>query len=66
MSWLLPVLGVWTIIAPWVISGQPATTRTVWNNVVTGAVIAVFGLAAMATALLQQRKQQLVHGTGGK
>ncbi|MBX6384910.1 MAG: SPW repeat protein [Microbispora sp.] len=50
MSWVTPVLGVWTLIAPWVISGHPATTATISNNVVTGAIIFVFGLGALAFA----------------
>lgn len=50
VSWVLPVLGVWTIVAPWVIRGQPATTATIWDNVVTGAVITLFGLGALAFA----------------
>ncbi|MGI5156580.1 SPW repeat protein [Microbispora sp. CA-102843] len=50
LSWVTPVLGVWTIIAPWVISGQPATAATIWDNVVTGAIIFVFGLGALAFA----------------
>jgi hypothetical protein len=57
VSWLVPLLGIWAIIAPWVIRGQPVTTGTVWNNVVTGAVIVVCSLAAMAAALLQRKKQ---------
>ncbi|WP_036320630.1 SPW repeat protein [Microbispora sp. ATCC PTA-5024] len=51
VSWVTPLLGIWTIIAPWVIRGQPATTATIWNNVVTGAVILVLGAGAMALAL---------------
>ncbi|KAA9374590.1 hypothetical protein F5972_30585 [Microbispora cellulosiformans] len=50
VSWVTPVLGVWAIIAPWVIRGQPATTATIWNNVVTGAIIFLFGLGALAFA----------------
>ncbi|MEU7938520.1 SPW repeat protein [Microbispora bryophytorum] len=50
MSWVVPVLGAWTIVAPWVIRGQPATTATIWNNVVTGAIIFLFGLGALAFA----------------
>jgi len=57
VSWLVPLLGIWTILAPWVIRGRPATTDTVWNNLVTGAVIAVCSFAAMAAALLQRKKQ---------
>ncbi|SDL31519.1 SPW repeat protein [Nonomuraea jiangxiensis] len=45
--WIAPLIGVWTIIAPWVVSGNVATTGTIWSNVVTGAVAVLLGLAAM-------------------
>ncbi|RCG26232.1 hypothetical protein DQ384_30155 [Sphaerisporangium album] len=46
LTWMLPILGIWTIITPWVI--RSATTGSIWNNVVTGAVILLLGLGAMA------------------
>ncbi|MEO3809086.1 SPW repeat protein [Sphaerisporangium sp. B11E5] len=46
LTWLAPVLGVWTILSPWIL--RSATTSTVWNNVVTGVVILLLGLGAMA------------------
>ncbi|MEU7696410.1 SPW repeat protein [Microbispora hainanensis] len=58
MSWVVPVLGVWTIIAPWVISGRPATTATIWDNVVTGAIIFLFGLGALAFAANYRQHEQ--------
>ncbi|MEV4457753.1 SPW repeat protein [Microbispora sp. NPDC049633] len=61
VSWVLPVLGVWTIIAPWVIRGQPATTATIWDNVVTGAIIFLFGLGALAFAANYRQ-----HESGGR
>ncbi|HET6741024.1 MAG TPA: SPW repeat protein [Kribbella sp.] len=48
MAWVAPLVGVWTIIAPWVVSGDVSNTRTVWNNVVTGAIAVLLGLAAMS------------------
>ncbi|GGL93596.1 hypothetical protein GCM10010129_41850 [Streptomyces fumigatiscleroticus] len=50
MAWASCALGVWTIIAPWVIAGDVSTTRTIWNNVVVGAVACLLGLAAAAMA----------------
>ncbi|AJE82347.1 MULTISPECIES: SPW repeat protein [Streptomyces] len=47
MSWAAAGIGVWTILAPWVISGDMSTTRTVLCNVITGGVMC---LAALATA----------------
>jgi hypothetical protein len=55
MAWLAPIVGIWTIIAPWVIRGGVATTATIANNVATGAVAVVAGLAAMSVAGLSRR-----------
>jgi hypothetical protein len=45
------VIGVWTIIAPWVVNGHVATTSTIWSNVVTGVIAVLLGLAAMALSM---------------
>lgn len=50
MAWAACALGIWTIIAPWVIAGDATTTRTVVSNVVTGAVATLLALAASAAA----------------
>jgi SPW repeat len=52
IAWVAPCLGVWTIIAPWVVSGNVATTRTILSNVIAGALALLLGLA---TALLGMR-----------
>lgn len=46
MAWAAALLGVWTIIAPWVVAGPVDTTRTIVNNVVVGAVALLLALAA--------------------
>lgn len=51
IAWICPVLGAWTILAPWVISGDMSTDRTIWNNVVTGALIVCFGLVTMSLGM---------------
>ncbi|MFC6879056.1 MULTISPECIES: SPW repeat protein [Actinomadura] len=57
IAWTLPVIGVWTIIAPWVIYGWSTgfDHDWVWSNVVAGAVITVMGLATMGTGVLGTR-----------
>ena len=55
VAWVTPLIGVWTIIAPWVVSGNPATTSMILSNVITGAAIVVFGLAATATGMFSRR-----------
>ncbi|MEU2257821.1 SPW repeat protein [Nocardia xishanensis] len=45
--WAAPLIGLWTIVAPWIVSGNVDTTSTIWNNVVTGALAVLLGLGAM-------------------
>ncbi|MEO3857821.1 SPW repeat protein [Acrocarpospora sp. B8E8] len=47
LTWVAPLIGIWTIIAPWVISADVANTATIWNNVATGTVALLLGLGAM-------------------
>jgi hypothetical protein len=46
LTWIAPILGVWTILSPWIIRSH--TTGSIWNNVITGIVILLLGLGAMA------------------
>jgi hypothetical protein len=58
MAWVAPVIGIWTIITPWVIRGgiaATATAGTIASNVAVGAVTVVVGLAAMSVAALSRR-----------
>jgi hypothetical protein len=58
MAWAAAVIGVWTIIAPWVVSGNVSTTRTVVNNIIVGAVALLLALAASAARPGQDRRDQ--------
>jgi len=46
--WTLPVLGAWTIIAPWVHTGANPDASMIWSNVVAGASVVTLGLLAAA------------------
>ena len=50
--WLMPVLGVWTIIAPWVVAdaGDPATSAIV-SNVIVGALIVLRTVPSMMSGM---------------
>ncbi|GGT04424.1 SPW repeat protein [Streptomyces chromofuscus] len=50
MAWAAAALGVWTIIAPWVVAGNVDTTRTITNNVIVGVIALVLALAAASSA----------------
>jgi hypothetical protein len=50
VGWTMAAVGVWQIITPWVIG--PHMAHVVWNNVVTGCVIAALGLIATAMVMM--------------
>lgn len=50
MAWTAVGLAAWTIVAPFVISGDVSTTRTVWSNVLAGAVALCLALAMAGMA----------------
>jgi hypothetical protein len=56
-AWAASLIGLWTIIAPWVVSGSVATTRTIVSNVIVGAVALLLGLAASAMAGKEPRSE---------
>jgi len=47
ISWVNAVLGIWVVIAPWVLLGTPSRA-IIWNNVITGAVVIVFAIWSAA------------------
>ncbi|MDX2602519.1 SPW repeat protein [Streptomyces caniscabiei] len=49
-AWTAALLGLWTVIAPWMVAGDVDTTRTVVNNVIVGVVALLLALAASAAA----------------
>ncbi|MFC5751568.1 SPW repeat protein [Actinomadura rugatobispora] len=48
VAWTVPLIGVWTIIAPWVVSGASPKGGTIISNVIVGALIVVLGIGAAA------------------
>lgn len=55
LLWVCPLLGAWTIVSLWLVSGTETTTETVLSNVFGGAAIVVFGLIAMLPMYLARR-----------
>lgn len=51
VAWAVPLLGVWTIIAPWVVSGPTPKGGTIISNVVLGALIVLLGVGAMSAPM---------------
>jgi hypothetical protein len=56
VSWVLPVVGVWTMLSPWLISGNVATGTTITNNLIVGALVTLLGLAAIFVAMRPERR----------
>lgn len=55
LTWVCPLLGVWTIVSVWAVSGAEATTSTITSNVIAGAAVLVLGLAAIAPMFLGRK-----------
>lgn len=54
MAWTMPLLGVWVIVTPWVVSGISTTTGMILSNVIAGAVVVVLGLAALGVTIMRK------------
>ena len=50
--WVAPIIGIWTIVAPWVVSdpGSPATSA-VLSNVIVGALVVLLTLPVLDAGL---------------
>ncbi|MER6302031.1 SPW repeat protein [Kitasatospora sp. NPDC001539] len=50
MAWAAAAIGIWTCIAPWVVAGDVAHTRSITSNLITGAIATLVALAAASAA----------------
>ncbi|MCO5972775.1 SPW repeat protein [Actinoallomurus soli] len=57
LAWLVPLLGIWTIIAPWVVRGARPSTGNIVSNVLTGALITLFGLGAVGIGMMTKKQR---------
>ena len=55
ITWVAPLLGVWTIIAPWVVNGGVASTASIVSNVVIGVIAVLLGACAMSLGMGRNR-----------
>jgi hypothetical protein len=51
MTWVLPVMGIWLIIAPWVVQDITTTAGTIVSNVIIGVLVLVFGVGLWAMGM---------------
>ncbi|GAA3389856.1 hypothetical protein GCM10017752_16030 [Streptomyces roseoviridis] len=61
MAWAAAAIGIWTCVAPWVVAGDVARTRSITSNLITGAVATLLALAAASAA---RDKDSGRHGSG--
>ena len=59
LTFVVPAIGIWTVVAPWVIVGAMDTTRTIWSNAFAGGAIVVLGLVMLAVGLIRSRRPAL-------
>ncbi|MFJ2651530.1 SPW repeat protein [Streptomyces sp. NPDC087420] len=62
MGWAALGIGVWTIIAPWVVAGNVTTTRTMASNVAVGAACVCLALATAVLGMTGRRSRSRAHG----
>ena len=46
MTWIVPVLGIWLIISPWILRDVSLSAGMIWSNVVSGGALAILGIGA--------------------
>ena len=63
MAWAAALIGVWTCIAPWVISGQPSTAGSEASNVITGVLVILMALATIAQGTMRGSARTLADTT---
>ena len=55
IAWGAPLLGVWTIIAPWVVNGGVTSTASMVSNVAIGVIAVLLGVGAMSLGMGRTR-----------
>jgi hypothetical protein len=55
LSWVPVVIGIWTILAPWIIQGRQVAGGTVATNVITGVLITLLGLTTLGMSARRSR-----------
>ncbi|MCR8691737.1 SPW repeat protein [Rhodococcus rhodochrous] len=58
LAFVAPILGLWLIFSPWLVSGVDTSTSMIWSHVIVGVVVCVLGLAtaAMGTGLMDRSR----------
>ena len=59
LTFVVPAIGIWAILAPWLTTGAMDTTRTIWSNACSGGAIVAFGLVMLAVGFFRSRRPVL-------
>lgn len=51
IAWVAPIIGAWTIAAPWLVSGPTPSTSAIITNVIVGALCVLCTLAMMSMGM---------------
>ncbi|WP_229811900.1 SPW repeat protein [Streptosporangium pseudovulgare] len=57
VAWVTPIIGLWTIIAPWVVSPHSEPASVIVSNVIVGVVLLLCGLAEIAIGMRSSRRK---------
>ncbi|MFD2082140.1 SPW repeat protein [Actinopolymorpha cephalotaxi] len=58
LSWVVPLLGVWTILAPWVMYNADHSLRVVLCNVIGGAALFLLGMAVLGSGMMRRKNER--------
>lgn len=56
MAWVAPVMGLWLIVANWLMNDINPSTGTMISNIVVGACVLVLGAAVMGVTTLKSNQ----------
>lgn len=51
IAWVTPVIGAWTIVAPWLVDGPTPENMAITSNVIVGALCVLFSLGMMSVSM---------------
>ncbi|NRI64418.1 hypothetical protein C7T36_21760 [Rhodococcus sp. AD45-ID] len=51
LTFVAPLLGIWLIVSPWIVSGVDTSTAMIWSNSVVAALVCLLGLATAAVGM---------------
>jgi undecaprenyl pyrophosphate phosphatase UppP len=54
LTWVAPVLGVFLVLAPWLVDGTDRSGSTLASNIIVGLCVIVLGLAVTALPRLRE------------